>query len=259
MPSSRYIRTVAGDTLVNRKDAGALGLAVLLPLGAYAYVNYAKFGSLFSVPFTRLASELADPARLQNLKLNGGTVFGLRFIPTTLLQYLRPDAINVRSFWPTFGPLARPLFGARFDGIIPSSSIPASMPAIALLSLVGILSLVRKSRRGSDGGPLKILVIATIVSTTATLSFGYIAERYLTDFLPVLFLTAFVGTNALIGRSRVSDPETKRVLWTGIGALVIVNLWVSAGLSRTSEQYRRGHDTVKVLNGGRSSEPSAQP
>ena len=65
----------------------------------YCYVNYAKFGTLFSVPFKNQLSAVSAYNR-RILARNGGSRFNPALVPTSLLQYLRPDALQFRSLFP---------------------------------------------------------------------------------------------------------------------------------------------------------------
>ena len=83
--------------------------AALLPLIAHAAVNFAKFGTLFSVPGGRQLLSLQDPARAAWFAGNNESFFSSRFLSTTVVQYLRPDAIRFERLLPfvRFGPVGR--------------------------------------------------------------------------------------------------------------------------------------------------------
>ena len=80
-------RTTAG-----RLPVLAPGLAAVVPVALYAVVNWIKFRTLFSVPFWDQGFTMENPIRQEFLRENNGTLFGIKFIPTTLVQYLRPNA-----------------------------------------------------------------------------------------------------------------------------------------------------------------------
>ena len=130
----------AGGALRARDRAGlpgvaALGAAALVPIILYSYVNYAKFGTLLSIPTDKQFQVTVDPHRREVLRANGGKLFRLAFVPTTLLQYARPDALDVHRLlpWISFpSHRARVIGDARFDTLDRASSVPASMPAVAL-------------------------------------------------------------------------------------------------------------------------------
>ncbi len=120
-------------------------VAVLVPAGVYAFVNFARFDAPFSVPWTHQVLALINPRHRKVLAANGGTYFGIKFAPTTLLQYLRPDglAFDPQFPWITFPRFATPVIGnARFDTLDPSTSVVTSMPALSLLGVIGLVALV---------------------------------------------------------------------------------------------------------------------
>ena len=67
--------------------------ALVIPVVLYCSINYAKFGSFFSVPWLAQLSRIL-PENAAMLQGNDGTWFGLKFVPHNLLQYVRPDAIR---------------------------------------------------------------------------------------------------------------------------------------------------------------------
>ncbi len=130
----------------------APGLAAFVPVAVYATVNYIKFGTLFSIPFWSQGFTLQDEQRRQFLAVNDGTLFGMKWVPTTVVQYTRPDALRFTSQFPfvDFPPAPRPFSGVVFDLADYSSSLPSSMPLLAVLAAVGIFVLLR-TRGGPSG------------------------------------------------------------------------------------------------------------
>ena len=233
---------------MTRRDAIGLGLSCAVAVVPYAYVNLARFGTLWSIPYSKQLEESLDPVRLHNLQLNGGSPFGLKFIPTTLRQYLRPDAVALHWGWPTFGAKPRPLFGVRLDGVAPTSSIVDSMLVFSVLALVGIVWLVRKTPEGRSKHILVIPVAAALVGSIATLSYSYLAQRYLVDFMPLIMLLGLIGLNAGIDWLRSSRPATRQLVCIGLAAIVAVNVWVSVGFARFGDHSRHVHDEVCVAS-----------
>ena len=85
------------------------------------------------------------------LAANGGSLFGLKFLPTNLLQFARPDALTVtRTFpWIFFPGKALVLGHLLYDTRDWTSSVPASMPVLFLLAVVG-------ARRGVTARPQSV-------------------------------------------------------------------------------------------------------
>ena len=72
---------------------GVCGCRVFVSVVAYAVVNYARFRSLFGIPWTKYQVVAFDANYQLTLAHNDNNVFGAKFVPTALLQYLRPDAL----------------------------------------------------------------------------------------------------------------------------------------------------------------------
>jgi hypothetical protein len=209
----------------------AVGAAAIAPLAAYAAVNYAKFHQLFSVPFYAQQFSQIDPGRRAFLAANDGTLFGLQFAPTTALQYLRPDALRFTSLFPfvDFAPFPGTTIGdVRFDLFDRSSSLPASQPVLLLLAVVGLVVLFRRSSRGAPSPlhPLRVPAVAAAAAGLTILPFGYVANRYLTDFIPLLVIAGGIGLQVIIV-AIVRSTSWRRVR-AGIATLVATLVVLSA-------------------------------
>jgi hypothetical protein len=232
---------------LTRGDAVGLGASCLIALTSATYVNLAKFGTLWSTPFTKRIFEMSDPVRLHNLRLNGGSFFGLKFIPTTLVQYLRPDAIALHFPWPTFAASSQPLLGVRLQGLAPTSSVVDSMLIFSALGLIGFAWILRWSPDNPSKHIVVIPLLAAIVGSVVTLSFGYLAQRYVADFIPLIVLLSLIGLNAVINWLRSSTPATRQLARVGLIALALANVWVSVGFAREGDQVRHSHDIPCVV------------
>lgn len=262
-----------GDRAANRSYSLPLAIAVAVPAAVYAYVNYAKFGSLYSIPFDEQAftKELRNPDRLAALADNGGSLFGLKFVPTTALAMLRPDGMALdRLFpWVTFPSRTTVVGDVTFDTIDRAASIPATMPALFTLSLVGLVAVFRPRRAGASGpgvAALRVPALGALAGGFVTLTIAFVAHRYISDFLPLLVLASLAGLHVLL--HRLDTPATRRALVRavafGLAALAALSLWVNFGLAilhqrafsgSLSEDERAGfigfqHDVDQALPGG---------
>jgi hypothetical protein len=177
----------------------ALALAIAVPLALSAAVNLAKFDRPFGIPLELQVASQVDPQRRAALAANPDGLFGARFVPTTLVQALRPDAVGATRAFPFVGlPADRAhVFGdVRFDTIEPSLSAPTSMPLLCLLTCVGAAGLVRRRA----WAPLGVLA-ASAGGFGVTLTIAYVTTRYLADLLPFLVLGAAVGVRVLLDHS----------------------------------------------------------
>jgi hypothetical protein len=190
---------------------------------AHMGLNTARFGSLLGLPAERQVLSLIDPDRAAWFAGNDGSFFSVRFLPTTLGQYLRPDAIRLERLVPgiRFGPLAPDLGSYPVETTTPASSITATAPVLVLLALVGIVWLVRRRRW------VEVAVVAGLAAgAVPSFTIGFIANRYLVDLMPMLVVPAAVGIHVV--PRPVARANLVRVL---VVAAVVWGVWVNASLA----------------------------
>ena len=206
-----------------RGEAGRVAIGGgLVPLAAHAAVNVAKFGTLFSVPGDRQRLSLDDPVRAAFFERTGGSFFDLRFLPTTVVQYLRPDTIRFERLVPgiRYGPLARDRGSLAVETITPASSLPVAATLLVVLAVVGTVWLLRRRQV-----VWLWMVVATALGAVPTFAIGFVANRYLIDMLPPLAVAGAAGV-------AVASTWDRRRLLVGIGvALVVWGAWVNAALA----------------------------
>lgn len=214
------------------------GAGVALPILVYAYTNWSRFGSLFTVPLYRQVLYRADPPARRLLEANGGGYFGLQSLPTTLVQSLRPDALHLNALfpWVTF-PRSPPLIiGNMFIARSVSSSLSASMPALAVLAIVGILAVCSFRVAGSrDARVLRGSIIGATVGGVVVLATPVVAQRYLSDWIPLLAIASLAGIQTLIRRRETSPAGRSRAFSTAllalVGVLAVTSLWINGSLA----------------------------
>lgn len=211
---------------LDRRLLGALVAACVVPVALYATVNYAKFDTFFGLPSESQTFTEINVGRQEFLEANDGSFFGAQFAPTTALQYLRPDAIDFDDVfpfvtWPDHP--ARVIGDVRFDLLDRASSLPASTPMLTLLALGGALALAwpARSARQRALGALRPILLGSAVGGITVVGLGYIAQRYLADFLPFLVVGALVGLHLLW-----SGLRTRRAAWARAGIVAVVVLGV---------------------------------
>lgn len=204
-----------------RRLVSSLGVACFVPIALYCAVNYAKFGSLVGVPFEQQVASKVYVNRMAALDANDGSLFGFRYVPTTLVQYFRPDAIRPSALLPWFDFPSEPTIigDATFDRVDLVSSIPASMPALFGLAVVGIVAMVRRSSRGAFA-LLRAPVIGAACATIPTLGVAELAHRYMSDFVPLLMLLGSIGFASLLSIARRGN-----VGWALAGLASIAAVW----------------------------------
>ena len=220
----------APDELGSARLFWWLAAAAALPVVLYVYVNYSRFGSFFGLPFDHQVYSQFNPARRRALADNGGSLFGLKFLPTQLLQLVRPDGWRFDSLFPwiAFPRPATVLGGVTFDTRDWASSIPATMPALTLLGGTGVVLLVRRAGAAAVRAPL----IGAVIGGLATLTIAFVANRYMSDLLPAIVLASLVGLHALLGAARRAPRRTwTRVFAVAALVLVPISLWVNFALA----------------------------
>jgi hypothetical protein len=220
----------------------AVFVGAVLPLVAYAAVNQAKFGSPFKLPTDAQVLVSFDADRQAALEANDGSLFGLHFAPSVLWQAVRPDAVGTRRVFPFLGfPSERPTaFGdVVFAELDWSSSVPASEPLLVLLGLVGVVALVVPDRVAAGATRLRELrmpVLGAAAAGGGLLVLGYIANRYLSDVIPLVVLTGLVGA-AVVVRWALGRARGARV--AVLGAMAVLALWGAWVNTSLGLQYQR--------------------
>lgn len=215
----------------DRRRGGALIAGLVVVVASYAGVNAVKFGHPIAVPWQLHTGIATDPERLERLEDFG--LFGFRYIPTTIFQYLRPDAVGYLDVapWISFPNQQPALFrDVPFDGIEQSSSIPSSMPAIAVLSVAGVAAVAR--RRKSVAGAL--VVVPLFVGWLPTMASAGITHRYLADLLPPLVVSSAFGVAWLV-------RWTDRWMRWAVVVIGTLALWSIAANASLGLLYQRAY------------------
>lgn len=205
-----------------------LAVGTGLPLSLYAFVNYVKFGTLFGTPPYHLQDLLATrTTRQAALAANDGSLFGLQYAPTLLLEYFRPDAIGFdRLFpWVTFASPPRIVGDAVFEAVNFSVSLPASSTLLLLLSVLGVIAAVRSPRpdgRSPDAAVLRVPILGALAGCVGTFVLAFLELRYQGDFLPVL---ALAGAAGLWYTARWLGGRHAAVRRIAVATLVVLAAW----------------------------------
>lgn len=243
----RRVAPVTGldDGAISLPVAGALTAAAAVPIALYAWLNSTKFGTLFSVPYEHQLLNRVQRNRPQVLRVNHNSLFRLDAIPTALYQYFRPDAIGFRAEfpWVQFPSWKPTVFnGLLYDHLDRTSSIPASMPLLLGLGLIGIVVIAIARRRGdrANASALRVPALAALVAFVPSLAFIFLTQRYLGDAVPFLVLVALAGffavvawTAGLRGRARILGGVAAALIVAVAGFGVLANF----GMARDWQRF----------------------
>ncbi len=188
-------------------------------------VNVAKFGSLFGLPGGRQLLSLQDASRAAWFAGNHESFFSLRFLPTTLAQYLRPDTVRFERLAPfiRFGPLAPDYGSYPLETSSPSASLTASATLLLLAGLAGTVIVLRRR-----AWPWTALLIGAAVAAAPSFIIGFVANRYLVDMLPMLMVPGAIAIAAIPMPGR---RATRRLAQTAVGSLVVWGTWCNVSLA----------------------------
>ncbi len=227
----------------------ALLVAAVVPVLASVTLNLAKFDHPYLFPLQAQVWTAVNEQRREALEANGGTITGPQFLPTTLPTYFRPDGVRFTPWYPWVSLPADPppvRAGAVFDQTYRTASVTATTPLLLVLALAAFpLALTRRTR-------VRRVLVPPLLGSAAVgagvLMYGYIANRYTSEFVPLLVVGSAV-TFAVVGPAlrragRIGGPAVA----TAVAALTAYSMAVHTltGLS-TSAVTAGGDDLVRQL------------
>jgi hypothetical protein len=213
----------------------ALGIA----LGGFVLnvvVNLAKFGTLLDLPADKQVLTIQNPHRAAWFAGNGGSFFSARFVRTTLVQYLRPDGVRFERLVPfvRFGPLAHQFGSYPLEGNTPASSLTSSATLLLVAAVIGSVIVIRQ--RHWHVWPW---MLGALLGAVPTFIIGFVANRYLTDLLPLLVIpAAFAFAAWQVQRAQLARG--------GFAALAVWGVWCNVALAVwTSELKNPGFTSLR--------------
>lgn len=224
-------------TVTTRRDALlGVGLAAL-PVATSLGVVWLKLRTFFPSfeTYQNYSREIAQA--------NDGSLQGLRFVPTTLTNYLRPDAVGIDGSWPWFrhlvplekDPIVLPplnsggLYTEFTASLVPTMPVAlACTVAFAVLAIAGVVRMTDSQWRAFG-----LLFVAAVTVPVASLAGFTITSRYLGDFVPLLAVGTGFALAALFARLD-RNPRAARVAMALIAASAVVTLAVNLGLHEQS-------------------------
>ena len=213
----------------------------LLPIASCLGVYGLKFHT--AVPNILLNQQMSGPAVapwwLAIERVDHGSLQGLRYIPTGVYNYLRPDGIAFFSGFPfvdfRFPGMASPhLIGIPSGSLYlePFSTLPDDMPLAIVLVLAGIVYGIHRARRHRIDprraiatalrSPMTYCIVGTLGSAAVALTGAFLTNRYLGDMFPAVALCLIAAARGL-AQPAVGLSGRRGVL-VAVGATVLV-LW----------------------------------
>ena len=205
--------------------------AGVIPLVVYFGINWLKFGAFNGYP---LQDQLWY--RTHNVAgINHGHFFSLNYLPTGLSTYFGSLGVHFSSIFPFFTLPQYPVQGAAHTVVFGSeqmTSIPGSMPLLFLLTLIGVFGILRPSSPLS----VRLMIIplaAAALPAGALLVFGFLDNRFIGDFLPLLMIGSAVGLAVVWQYAGCGEASVR---WCAVGAMALLcaySVAVNLGMSVT--------------------------
>jgi hypothetical protein len=187
---------------------------------------------LFSPPFSHQVWTTLSEARRAALDANGGSVFNLRYIPSTVLAYLRPDGVSLERAFPYvwFDAPARVVGSVVFENRDRTASLTSLAPLYVVGSVVGLWPIARAVRGARAAARLAVPVAASLLAALGVLTIGSIAQRYEGDLLlpGTLLVVAFV--HFAVDRLPVAG-RGRRLALGGAAALLAWSVWANCSIA----------------------------
>lgn len=226
---------VRWKTSPNARALAWAGSMAVLPVASTVGVWFAKLGT-FLPPLAVNESVMESERWAKIMEVNGGHDSWWGFIPTNLLQYLRPDSLTwvngqLMAIRPKFSgiPMLPPLDGTGIF-VTPMASVTALVPAVLVLIAISLWATPRIVSE-LPGHPLlpKIVSIGIALVGWSALALLVInvgvQNRYMGDLAPAIALTAAFGAGALANGDRVSLP-VRRALIILIAILAVAGIGI---------------------------------
>ncbi len=217
-----------------RRWAVPMALVAVVPEVVSVTLNYLKFGTLINgLPLAQQVWTSENAHRRAFLAATGGKGYSFHFLPTTISAYLQPLGLRAE---PTFPWLTLPIqpphvFGGyTVDILYPTGSVPATMPLLFLLAVWGLVVAVR-GKPAPGAALLRIPLLVAIGATLVDFLLGYIAPRYLADFMPFLILGSAVGMIELWRHMEHRKTVVRYATVAGVAVLAAFSFLVNAGIA----------------------------
>lgn len=226
---------------------GAGGLTLVIG----SAINWAKFRHPYMFPIEDHVWSQFSAHRKIVLAFNNGRIDGPQFFWTNLVSYFRPDGMRFVPFFPFVTPPATPptaVGDVLLDESFRTGSVPALMPLLFVLAVWGFVVALR--RRGPLGvASLRIPLLGTLLMTGGVMVFGYIAQRYTSEFIPVLAVGSVIGFTDLARRLHGRTLLVRKAVLGGIAVLASYGMVANVAVGLVNERQSWRGDRLEQLIG----------
>jgi hypothetical protein len=225
-----YDTTNAGGII---RPLGVASAGVLVTVGFFLFINYAKFETFNGLPLEKALSYQADAGDGRKLyEVYGGNILHLCNLRAGLYNYLSPKQIVFSNVFPWFYPRT-----AGEERSYPESlllkcsdhfySMTASMPVLCVLALLGLGS-VFLAGPASRKKMLRLALLGSLAAAgTIFLAFAY-SERYVHDCYPFLILASAAGLHIVLA---LRSPIMRRAASAVIALLAVFSVYANTALA----------------------------
>ena len=241
-------RSTVNSSAWTRSAWGLIGGGVAT-IAVGSAINWAKFRHLYRFPIDKHVWSQFSAHRKIVLAFNDGRIDGLEFSWTTMLAYFRPDGVRFVSFFPFVTPPARPprpVGDVLLDESFRTGSIPATMPLLFVLAVWGFVVVYR--RRSDATAALRIPLAGALLLTGGVIAFAYVAQRYTSEFIPVLAFGGAVGLVDLVRRCQGRSWNGRRLVAGGVVALAVYGAVANLAIAVVNERQNwRGRPLEQLI------------
>ena len=229
-----------------RFSAGEWRLAGMsaVSLALLTVPNLIRFGRVLGPPMELQVLSQVDEQRMAMLAYAGGDFVDPRYLPTNLLTYLRPDGVSVSANFPFLDAphhLPHVIGGAIYDITYRTPSLPATLPLMFGLAVVGAVLGAMACRREPAARWLFVVASVGLPAAATLLIWGFLAPRYLADFVVTLLPLALIGLAAAL--RFVESRGERAVRWLVAGVIAAAGWSVAThGALALSSSYLTGPD-----------------
>ena len=223
---------------VHLSDFALAGALAVSPILTAFGILWLKFGA-FNIPWPKYnLYEIEGYRRLADM--NAGQLQGLRFLPTNLINYLRPDSLSFSAASPfvseqipfvlpalTLWPIADGgTFVETFVSLTNAMTLQLLLTvSIAVLALMRRVSMTRTERQG-----FWILVVAGAMCPFVVLTSVALTTRYLGEFFPLMAIGSVFAIAHLMSWLR-HRPRAILAVSTAIIAAALASFYIQLQLT----------------------------